>query len=277
MESMNKSPFPVALCVSAVKRRQMVNENKQGKLFLVGLGPGESQYLTGAALAALKESDIIVGFRAYIEQAGDLLSGKELVSMELGQEMERASKAVELAYAGRVVSVVSSGDAGIYGMSGPVFQVLNSLEWDGNNPHVETVPGISAMQSAAALLGAPLMQDFCPISLSDLMTPWEAITQRLKAAAQGDFVVALYNPRSRTRDWQLLEARRILLEHRSGKTPVGIVKDAFRPGQQVTITDLDGLEGIIEDVNMVTTVVIGNSTTYLLQGHMVTPRGYRDQ
>ena len=255
----------------------MVNEKKQGKLFLVGLGPGESQYLTGAALAALKESDVIVGFRAYIEQAGDLLSGKELVSMELGQEMERASKAVELAYAGRVVSVVSSGDAGIYGMSGPVFQVLTSLEWDGNNPHVETVPGISAMQSAAALLGAPLMQDFCTISLSDLMTPWEAITQRLKAAAQGDFVVALYNPRSRTRDWQLLEARRILLEHRSGKTPVGIVKDAFRRGQQVTITDLDGLEGIIEDVNMVTTVVIGNSTTYLLQGHMATPRGYRDQ
>jgi len=121
------------------------------------------------------------------------------------------------------------------------------------------------------------MQDFCAISLSDLMTPWEAITQRLKAAAQGDFVVALYNPRSRTRDWQLLEARRILLEHRSGTTPVGIVKDAFRPGQQVTITDLDGLEGIIEDVNMVTTVVIGNSTTYLLGGHMATPRGYRDQ
>ena len=255
----------------------MANESKQGKLFLVGLGPGELEYLTGAALAALEESDVVVGFRAYIEQAGDLLSGKELVSMELGQEIERASKAVELAYAGRVVSVVSSGDAGIYGMSGPVFQVLNGLDWDGLNPQVETVPGISAMQAAAALLGAPLMQDFCAISLSDLLTPWTAISQRLEAAAQGDFVVAFYNPRSRTRQWQLMEARRILLEHRSGKTPVGIVKDAFRPGQQVTITDLEGLEGIAEDINMVTTVVIGNSTTYLLQGHMATPRGYRDK
>lgn len=255
----------------------MANESKQGKLFLVGLGPGELEYLTGAALAALEESDVVVGFRAYIEQAGDLLSGKELVSMELGQEIERASKAVELAYAGRVVSVVSSGDAGIYGMSGPVFQVLNGLDWDGLNPQVETVPGISAMQAAAALLGAPLMQDFCAISLSDLLTPWTSISQRLESAAQGDFVVALYNPRSRTRQWQLMEARRILLEHRSGKTPVGIVKDAFRPGQQVTITDLEGLEGIAEDINMVTTVVIGNSTTYLLQGHMATPRGYRDK
>ena len=255
----------------------MANKKQQGKLFLVGLGPGEAEYLTAAALKALEESDVIVGFRAYIEQAGDLLSGKELVSMELGQEMERASKAVELAYSGRVVSVVSSGDAGIYGMSGPVFQVLKGLEWDGISPQVETVPGISAMQSAAALLGAPLMQDFCAISLSDLMTPWTAITQRLEAAAKGDFVVALYNPRSRTRDWQLLEARRILLEHRSGDTPVGIVKDAFRPGQQVTITDLDGLEGIIEEINMVTTVVIGNSTTYMLNGHIATPRGYRDK
>jgi len=255
----------------------VAKKSTQGKLFLVGLGPGEVEYLTGAAMSALRESDVVVGFRAYIEQAGDLLLGKELVSMELGQEIERATKAVELAYAGRVVSVVSSGDAGIYGMSGPVFQVLNGLDWDGLNPQVETVPGISAMQAAAALLGAPLMQDFCAISLSDLLTPWTAIEQRLKAAAQGDFVVALYNPRSRTRQWQLMEARRILLEHRSGKTPVGIVKDAFRPGQQVTITDLEGLEGIAEDINMVTTVVIGNSTTYLLKGHMATPRGYRDK
>ena len=162
----------------------MANDNKLGKLFLVGLGPGEAEYLTGAAMSALEESDVVVGFRAYIEQAGDLLAGKELVSMELGQEIERASKAVELAYAGRVVSVVSSGDAGIYGMSGPVFQVLNGLDWDGLNPQVETVPGISAMQAAAALLGAPLMQDFCAISLSDLLTPWTAISQRLKAAAR---------------------------------------------------------------------------------------------
>ncbi len=130
------------------------------------------------------------------------------------------------------------------------------------------------MQSAAALLGAPLMQDFCAISLSDLLTPWEAIRRRLEAAAQGDFVVALYNPRSRGRQWQILEARKILLQHRSGQTPVGIVRDAFRPGQMVTITDLEHLEEHAEAIDMVTTVLVGNSTTYLHQGHMATPRGY---
>jgi precorrin-3B C17-methyltransferase len=249
---------------------------KNGKLYLVGLGPGGSAHLTAAALSALAESGTIVGYTAYIDQAGDLLAGKDLVAMELGQELERATKAVDLAYAGHVVAVVSSGDAGVYGMSGPVFQVLTAKAWDGVNPDVETIPGVSAMQAAAALLGAPLVQDFCAISLSNLLTPWEAISQRLEAAAQGDFVIALYNPRSRSRHWQLLEARRILMEHRSGNTPVGIVRDAFRPGQQVTITNLVDLEQHYESIDMVTTVLIGNSTTYVHQGHMATPRGYRD-
>ena len=250
------------------------NSKKQGKLYLVGLGPGGSSHLTHAAVAALQDCDAVVGYRVYIDQAAELLEGKELVAMELGQEMERATKAVEMAYSGRVVAVVSSGDAGIYGMSGPVFQVLTDLGWDGDNPRVETIPGVSAMQAAAALLGAPLMQDFCAISLSDLLTPWDAIRRRLEAAAQGDFVVALYNPRSRGRQWQILEARKILLQHRSGQTPVGIVRDAFRPGQSVTITDLEHLVDHAEAIDMVTTVLVGNSTTYLHQGHMATPRGY---
>ena len=252
----------------------MAKRQQHGKLYLVGLGPGEAAHLTAGALAALQECDTVVGYRRYLQQAGDLLSGKELVSMELGQEMERASVAVELAYAGHVVGVVSSGDAGIYGMAGPVFQVLTGLDWDGINPQVETLPGVSAMQAAAALLGAPLMQDFCAISLSNLLTPWEAISRRLEAAAKGDFVIVLYNPRSRGRHWQLLEARRILLEHRSEHTPVGIVQDAFRPGQKVTITDLEHLVEHAEAIDMVTTVVIGNSTTYFLSGYMATPRGY---
>ena len=133
------------------------------------------------------------------------------------------------------------------------------------------------MQAAAALLGAPLMQDFCAISLSDLLTPWDAIRRRLEAAAQGDFVVALYNPRSRGRKWQILEARKIMLQHRSGQTPVGIVRDAFRPGQRVTITDLEHLEDHAEAIDMVTMVLVGNSTTYLHQGHMATPRGYEEK
>ena len=245
-----------------------------GKLFLIGLGPGDAALQTSSALDALTNCDVLVGYRGYIDQVSGLIEGKELVSMELGQEMERASRAVDLAYEGKVVAVVSSGDAGIYGMAGPVFRVLTDRGWDGEGPAVEVVPGISALQAAASLLGSPLMQDFCAISLSDLLTPWEAIRRRLEAAALGDFVVALYNPRSQRRTWQLPEARRILLEHRRGETPVGLVKDAYRPSQQVSITDLESLETCLDTVDMFTTVVIGNSTTYVHQGFMVTPRGY---
>jgi precorrin-3B C17-methyltransferase len=245
-----------------------------GKLYLVGLGPGARQHLTPAALAAIGECDVVVGYRPYVEQVRDLLDGKEMVAMELTQEMERAARAVELAAAGRRVAVVSSGDIGVYGMAGPVFKVLVDRGWDGENPRLEVIPGVSAMQAAAALLGSPLMQDFCAISLSDLMTPWDTIRLRLEAAAQGDFVVALYNPRSQKRDWQILEARRILLEHRSGQTPVGIVREAYRPEQRITLTDLQHLEEHCQTVDMVTTVVIGNSTSYLHQGSIVTSRGY---
>ena len=252
----------------------MAQKDSTGIIYLVGLGPGDAGFLSPNAVAALQQCDVVVGYRGYIEMAGDLLQGKELVSMELGQEMERAARAVDLASGGRAVAVVSSGDPGIYGMSGPVFQVLTDRDWDGKNPRLESVPGITAMQAAAALLGAPLMQDFCAISLSDLMTPWETIKLRLESAAKGDFVVALYNPRSQRRQWQLLEARRILMEHRSGDTPVGIVADAFRPNQRVTVTDLDHLEELSPQIDMVTTVVIGNSTTYLHQGRVITPRGY---
>jgi precorrin-3B C17-methyltransferase len=225
----------------------------------------------------MAESDVIVGFRAYIDQIQDLITGKEVVSMELGQELERAAAAVDYAYSGKIVAVVSSGDAGIYGMSGPVFRVLTDRDWDGQSPAVVTVPGVSAMQAAAAVLGSPLMQDFCAISLSDLLTPWEKIRGRLEAAGQGDFVVALYNPRSKRRQTQLLEAREILLKHRPGDTPVGLVGDAFRPGQRVKLTTLQDLEKDADFVDMVTIVVIGNSTTYLHSGMVITPRGYEEK
>ena len=250
---------------------------RQGKITLIGIGPGDARYLTPAASDALAESEVIVGFRAYIQQIEGLTAGKEVISMELGQELERAAAAVDSAYAGKTVAVVSSGDAGIYGMSGPVFRVLTDRDWDGQSPAVETVPGVSAMQAAAAVLGSPLMQDFCAISLSDLLTPWEKIRGRLEAAGQGDFVVALYNPRSQRRQSQLLEAREILLKHRPGDTPVGIVGDAFRPGQRVKITNLQDLEKEAGSVDMVTIVVIWNSTTYLHGGKMITPRGYEEK
>ena len=252
----------------------MMPSKPKGKLLLVGLGPGDAIHQTPAAANALSECDVLVGYRGYIEQVSGSLADKELVSAELGQEIERATRAFELACEGRSVAVVSSGDAGIYGMAGPVFQVLTDRGWDGCTPPVEVVPGISALQSAASLLGAPLMQDFCAISLSNLLTPWEVIEKRLKAAALGDFVVVLYNPRSQRRTWQLPEARRILIEQRDGATPVGLIRDAYRPGQQISITDLDGLAALFEDVDMFTTVVIGNSSTYLHQGFVITPRGY---
>jgi len=252
-------------------------QENSGKIHLVGLGPGDAEYLAPAASKALADSDVIVGFRAYIQQIEGLIAGKEVVSMELGQELQRAAAAVDSAYSGKTVAVVSSGDAGIYGMSGPVFRVLTDRGWDGQSPAVVTIPGVSAMQAAASVLGSPLMQDFCAISLSDLLTPWEKIHSRLEAAGQGDFVVALYNPRSKRRQSQLIEAREILLKHRPGDTPVGLVGDAFRPGQRVKVTTLNDLEKDAEFVDMVTIVVIGNSTTYLHSGKVITPRGYEEK
>lgn len=253
------------------------NKASDGALILVGLGPGDPALLAPGAAAVLERADVVVGFRGYMDQIESMTSGKELVSMELGQELERASRAVELASAGHTVAVVSSGDAGVYGMSGPVFRVLTERNWDGQHPQVVTVPGVSALQSAAALLGSPLMQDFCAISLSNLLTPWETIVRRLEGAAAGDFVVALYNPRSQRRDWQLLEARRILLNHRPDNTPVGLVREAYRDDQKITITSLGELEEKYADVDMFTTVIIGNSTSYMLSGKMVTPRGYEEK
>ena len=245
-----------------------------GKLYLVGLGPGDPGHLTPAALEAIADSDELVGYRFYIDQVAGSVTDKVLHSMELGQELERASLAVDIAYSGRTVAVVSSGDAGIYGMAGPVYRVLTDRGWNGNEPAVETVPGVSALQSAAALLGSPLMQDFCAISLSDLLTPWEQIVRRLEAAAAGDFVAVLYNPRSRRRTHQLDDARKIFLNHRPASTPVGIVRHAYRPEQAVSLADLGGLDGANLGVDMFTTVVIGNSNTYVHEGRMVTPRGY---
>ena len=245
-----------------------------GKLYLVGLGPGDAGNLTPAAAAAIADSDELVGYHYYIEQVAGEAAGKVSHAMELGQELERAALAVDIAYSGKTVAVVSSGDAGIYGMAGPVFRVLTDRQWNGHNPAVETVPGVSALQSAAALLGSPLMQDFCAISLSNLLTPWEQIRRRLEAAAAGDFVTVLYNPRSRRRVSQLQEARDIYLAHRSSDTPVGIVRHAFRPEQAVSLAVLGGLDGERLGVDMFTTVVIGNSNTYVHNGRMVTPRGY---
>ena len=245
-----------------------------GKVILIGLGPGSRALLTPAALEALTGCDAVVGYQGYIEQVSDLVGGKQVVSMPLGKEVERAAKAVELAGEGLSVAVISSGDIGVYGMAGPVFEYLAASGWSGEQPEVEVIPAVSASQAAASVLGAPLMQDFCAISLSDLMTPWETIRRRLEAAAYGDFVIALYNPRSMRRRKQIVEAREIVMEHRAAGTPVGIVRNATRTDEESLLTTLGELDQHYERIDMFTTLIIGNSTTYAHGGRMITPRGY---
>lgn len=247
-----------------------------GKITLVGLGPGRLDHLTGRARAAIAEADTVIGYVTYIRLIRDLLAGKEVVKKAMSEELDRAIEAHERARRGERVVVVSSGDAGIYGMAGPTYEVLFQAGWTPDSAiEVEIVPGASAINACAALVGAPLTHDFCAISLSDLLTPWPVIARRLDAAAHADFVVALYNPKSGRRTRHVQEARRIFLRHRSPGTPVAIVKSAFRPKQRVEITTLG--EMAEAEIGMLSTVLIGNSNTYVRDGLMITPRGYVDK
>jgi cobalt-precorrin 5A hydrolase/precorrin-3B C17-methyltransferase len=239
----------------------------RGRLFLVSLGPGEDVLIPPLAREALAASELVIGLEQFVDRVRHLLRpGTRVSTPPLGSEIERAKEALAEAHAGGSVALVSSGDVGVYAMASPALELANE-EVD-----VIVVPGVTAAQAAASLLGSPLGHDHCSISLSDLLTPWEVIRERVRAAAEADFVVSLYNPRSKGRDWQLGKAREILLEHRSPDTPVGIVRDAYRAGQMVILTDLGSLRP--EDVNMLTTVIVGNSQTEIRAGRMVTPRGY---
>jgi precorrin-3B C17-methyltransferase len=243
---------------------------------VVGLGPGAAGLIAPEVLLALRECQVVAGYRTYLDLIGPLLQGKEVLASGMMQEVARARAAVEAAEAGKVVVVVSSGDPGIYGMAGLIYEVLRERNWHrGEGIQVEVVPGVAALNAAAALLGAPLMHDFAAISLSDLLTPWETIARRLDLAAQADFVLGLYSPRSKRRERELAEACRILLRHRAPETPVGIVRCAYREGQRVTVTDLARLPE--QEVDMLTIVLVGNSTTFSFQGLMVTPRGYESK
>lgn len=244
-----------------------------GKIFLVGLGPGDRADLTPRAVAALEQAEVVLGYHRYLEQIDDLLTGKTVIRGQLTKERERAEETVALALAGKTVALVSSGDSGIYGMAGLVFEVLGQRSRDARKQvQVEVVPGISALSSCAALLGAPLMNDFAAISLSDRLTPWPLIASRLEAAAQADLVIVLYNPKSARRITQFEEACRILLKHRSGGTPVGLVTRAGRPGCRTMVTTLARLSEC--EVDMETTILVGNSSTRLVGDWLVTPRGY---
>jgi cobalt-precorrin 5A hydrolase / precorrin-3B C17-methyltransferase len=239
----------------------------RGRLALVSLGPGEDTLIPPLAREALVSSELVVGLDQYVDRIGHLLrSGTRVLTLPLGNEVERAELALSEAHAGGSVALVSSGDVGIYAMASPALELADE------DVDVVVVPGVTAAQAAASLLGSPLGHDHCSVSLSDLLTPWGVIQDRIRAAAQGDFVVSLYNPRSKGRDWQLGKVKEILLEHRPPDTPVGIVKDAYRPTQQMILTDLASLRP--EDVDMLTIVLVGSSQTRVVAGRMVTPRGY---
>ena len=249
---------------------------KTGKIMLVGLGPGAVEHMTGRARAAIAEADTIIGYVTYVRLVADLIDGKEVIKKSMTEELDRAIEALDRAKQGKKVALISSGDAGVYGMAGPTFEVLFQAGWTPDSEiEVEIVPGASALNTCAALVGAPLTHDFCAISLSDLLTPWPTIARRLDAVAYADFVVALYNPKSGRRTRQIQEAQRIFLRHRDPKTPVAIVKSAFRPKQRLEFTTLEKMAEA--DIGMLSTVLIGNSNTFIQGGLMVTPRGYANK
>ncbi len=260
-----------------------------GKIIIAGIGPGSKEDITPAVLEAVREADAIVGYKYYFQFVEPFVRPDcECIDTGMKKERERAEQAFLLAEQGKTVVVISSGDAGIYGMA-PLVYEMKSLTPDTSllqgepegtlrgvdGPEavsIQVLPGISAFQKAASLLGAPIGHDMCMISLSDLMTPWELIERRIKAAAAADFVTAVYNPKSHGRYWQLYRLQELFLQERSAETPVGYVRQAGREDQEVTVTTLGAFDP--EDVDMFTVIIIGNSQSYISDGKMITPRGY---
>ncbi len=238
------------------------------QLYIIGMGPGGAEQMTPRARRALEACQVLCGYTAYVELAGELAQGKEIVSTPMTRELERCRMALEKADQGLTTAMICSGDGGVYGMAGPILQMAEGYP----QVDIEVIPGITAALSGAALLGAPLMHDFVVVSLSDLLTPWEVIARRLDCAGAGDFVICLYNPMSRKRRDHLARACRIVKQHRSGDTPCGWVRNVGREGEERRLLTLDQLE--TEEVDMFTTVFIGSSSTQRLGRWMVTPRGY---
>lgn len=241
-------------------------------IYVIGTGPGAMQCMTPEAKDALEQADIIVGYKTYLDQIAELIQHKEVISSSMMQEVDRCEKSFTLAEKGQTVALVSGGDAGIYAMAGLVLEMASVRK---NAPEIKIIPGIAALNGCAARLGAPLMHDFAAISMSDLLTPWELIVKRLEAAASADFVLVIYNPRSKKRREQIEVAREVALKYRDKNTPVGIVTNATRENETVVLTDLDTM--LDHEIGMQSTVIIGNSTTFVWNGFMITPRGYREK
>ena len=240
------------------------------RIIVAGIGPGSAGDVTPAVLEAVRQADVIIGYKYYFQFIEPYVqAGTECVDTGMLKEKERARQAFEQAEQGKTVCVISSGDAGIYGMAPLIWEMKRER---GSDVEIEVLPGISAFQKAASLLGAPIGHDLCIISLSDLMTPWETIERRIRAAAVADFITAVYNPKSNGRYWQLYRLQEIFLQHRDPATPLGFVRQAGRDEQQVTVTTLGEFDP--EQVDMFTVVLIGNSQSYIHEGKFITPRGY---
>ena len=243
-----------------------------GLISVVGTGIGSVENMTPQSVKALNDADVIIGYSTYLDLIPELLVGKEVITSAMMQEVDRCKSSFALAESGKHVAIVSGGDPGIYAMAGLILEIAAKRN---SKVKIDVIPGIAAVNGCAARLGAPLMHDFAAISLSDLLTPWEVITTRLEAAASADFVIALYNPKSKKRTEHIVEARKIILSHRDKTTPVGIVTAASRENEVIRITSLDKM--LEEDINMQSTVIIGNSTTFSWNGYMITPRGYKEK
>ncbi len=244
-------------------------------MYVVGVGPGSHDHMTYRAKEVIDESEVIIGYDTYVTLVEDLIAGKEVHRYAMTQEVDRANQAIEFAEKGKIVSLVSSGDPGIYGMVGLIYEVLAEKGWDKDTGiYVECVPGVSSLNSCAALVGSPLMTDFAVVSMSDLLVPWDIIVKRVEAAAMGDYVTVIYNPASKKRVHQLRDTQEIFLKYRKPETPVAIVKGAYRESQQLVITTLDKMLEHRDMLGMITTVIVGNSSTFNYKGMMINPRGY---
>ncbi|MFL6366059.1 MAG: precorrin-3B C(17)-methyltransferase [Nitrososphaeraceae archaeon] len=250
----------------------------KGKLFIVGVGPGSHEHMTYRAMQVIKESETIIGYDTYVSLVEDLITGKEIYRYPMTQEVDRANQAIHFAEEGKIVSLVSSGDPGIYGMTGLIYEILVDKGWDRENGiYIECTPGVSSLNACAALVGSPLMTDFAVVSMSDLLVPWDIIVKRVEAAALGDYVTVIYNPASKKRIHQLRDTRDIFLKYRKPSTPVAIVKGAYRESQDIALTNLDKMLDHQHMLGMITTVIIGNSSTIIHNGMMINPRGYRSK
>ncbi|CDF57296.1 precorrin-3B C(17)-methyltransferase [Thermobrachium celere] len=237
-----------------------------GKIYVVSISSGNILDMSKRAMDAIKDSDIVVGYTGYISLIEELIREKEVYSNSMKGEIERCKYAINKAREGKRVSIISSGDACLYGMAGPIYEMADGVE-------VEYIPGITAAFLAASQLGAPIMHDMCTISLSDLLTPFDVIERRIKLAAEADFVIALYNPKSLGRINHLEYAMNIIRLYRRDSTPVGIVKNALRQNQEVIISNIRNMN--YDFIDMSTVIIVGNSQTYIKNGYMITPRGYR--